>query len=319
MACSFRRNKSICVKHVMTDWPSITPGAVIDIIAPSGRFDADVIEAIQAFIESHGWHARFSGPLLGHHDFLAHHDAERSRQLSQALTAPDTDLIWCVRGGHGSTRLMADLMRLTQPSKPKLLVGFSDITALHLWVNQQWQWPTLHAPMARQTALGLSAAEDVAAMIDLWQGGLVTYELPGLVPKNAAAKSVQLCQGKTVGTCLSLLQTSLATPWQVNTQHKIVMVEDVNEPAYRLDRLLIHLNNAGIWHGASAIVLGDFACHQSLAEAQKIERVLQEFSHSQAAPVFSLSHFGHGPRNRPIPLGVRARIEPQGESFCLRF
>lgn len=303
----------------MNYWPSIALGAVIDIIAPSGRFDSDAIEAIESFIQSHGWQARLSGPLLSPHDFLAHHDAERLRQLSQALMAPDTDLIWCVRGGHGTTRLMTDLMRMTQPSKPKLLVGFSDITALHLLVNQQWQWPSLHAPMAKQTASGLSDPQDVAAMIGLWQGGLATYQLPGLVPKNAAAKGMLLCQGKTVGTCLSLLQASLATTWQVDTKHKIVMLEDVNEPAYRLDRLLVHLNNAGLWQSPSAIVLGDFACHQSLAEAQKIERVLREFSHSQAAPVYSLNHFGHGPRNQPIPLGVKASIVPQGQSFSLRF
>jgi muramoyltetrapeptide carboxypeptidase len=98
-----------------------------------------------------------------------------------------------------------------------------------------------------------------------------------------------------------------------------VMIEDVNEPAYRLDRLLVHLHNAGLWQNASAIVLGDFACHQSLAEAQKIERVLQAFSDGQSVPVFSLPHFGHGPRNQPIPLGVDASIEAQGQVFCLRF
>lgn len=303
----------------MTYWPSIRSGAVIDIIAPSGRFDQEVVGSIQHFIQSHGWQARCFGPLLSPHDFLAHNDTERLRQLTQALMADDSDIIWCVRGGHGTTRLMTDLMRLAKPCKAKLLVGFSDITALHVWVNQQWQWPSLHAPMAKQTALGVSDAQDVKAMIDLWQGGLATYVLDGLVPLNAAAKGVLLCQGKTIGTCLSLLQTSLATPWQVITEHKIVFLEDVNEPAYRIDRLLVHLNNAGVWSSATALVLGDFLSHQSPAEQKKIERVLREFSHSQAVPVFSLPSFGHGSRNQPIPLGVHATIEPQADTFCLRF
>lgn len=303
----------------MVYWPKITPGAMIDIIAPSGRFDSDAIEPILQFILNHGWQPRLSGPLLSAHDFLAHHDAERLKQLTHALLADDSDIIWCARGGHGATRLLTDLMRLKKPSKPKLLVGFSDITALHLLVNQHWHWPSLHAPMARQTALGESDTRDVSAMLNLWQGGLAHYEVSGLLAKNAAAKRVLLCQGKTVGTCLSLLQTSLATTWQVNAKHKIVLIEDVNETAYRLDRLLIHLSNAGIWPQATAIVLGDFGCHQSVTEQQKIERVLQQFSDAQQVPVFSLTTFGHGLRNQPLPLGVTATITPQDQSFRLCF
>ena len=303
----------------MSFWPTISPGAIIDIVAPSGRFDVSVLPSIQAFLQAQGWIARLSPAMLGPHDFLANSDVQRLSLLQQALTAEDSDIIWCVRGGHGTTRIMHDLLVQPKPSRPKLLVGFSDITTLHLGLNQCWQWPSLHAPMARQVALGLSDVRDVSALLHLWQIGLANYTLTDLTPKNISATNVTALHGVTVGTCLSLLQTSLSTPWQIEAQDKILFIEDLNEPAYRLDRLLVHLSNAGIWQQATAIVLGDFATEATAQEQVMIARVLSEFSSAQAVPVFALNGFGHGARNQPIPLGVPATLQSMAESWQVTF
>lgn len=289
-------------------WPTIAPGAIIDIIAPSGRFEVSDLIAIQQFIAKQGWQARMGLDLLGPHDFLANSDAERLAALQRALLARDSDIIWCVRGGHGATRLMSDFLAMDKPTKPKLMVGFSDITTLHLALNQCWAWPSLHGPMARQVALGLSDVRDVDALVHLWQGGLSDYRLTNLVPQNALAHAVNHLTGITAGTCLSLLQTSLGTPWQLQAQDKILFIEDINEIAYKLDRLFIHLSNAGIWQQAKAIVLGDFGENLSILAQEQVSRVLTEFAEVQAVPVFSLQGFGHGARNQPIPLGIEATI-----------
>jgi muramoyltetrapeptide carboxypeptidase len=301
-------------------WPKITSGAIIDIIAPAGRFDASIVVNIQAFLQAKGWQARCSADLLGPHDFLANSDAQRFSQLAQALQSSDSDIIWCARGGHGTTRLISDLLALPSPPKVKLLVGFSDISALHLVLNQQWHWPSLHAPMARQVALGLSDERDVDALLKLWQEGVDHYVLHDLQPQNTAALSVTELTGVTVGTCLSLLQVSLATSWQVDALDKILLIEDINEPAYRLDRLLTHLSNAGIWQQARAIVLGDFIEYGApLLEQQKLARVLREFSQAQTVPVFALTGFGHGLRNKPIPLGLKATLRADAGRCSLYF
>ncbi len=290
-------------------WPKIVPGAIIDIIAPSGRFEVEVADAIQCFLHQEGYQARISPNLLGEHDFLANSDEQRLTQLQQTLNATDSEVIWCVRGGHGTTRLMPAFMKTPKPAKPKLLVGFSDITTLHLWLNQAWQWPSLHGPMARQVALGLSDPRDVAALLKLWQGGLADYRLTDLKPLNQAARQSLTLTGITAGTCLSLIQTSLGTPWQLQSQDKILFIEDINETAYRLDRLLIHLNNVCVWQAARAIILGDFGEDLSIIAQAQLDRVLTEFAQAQSVPVFTLKGFGHSLRNQPIPLGVPATIE----------
>lgn len=303
----------------MCDWPSLCPGAIIDIIAPSGRFDAAVLAEIARFLQQHGFVARLPDNLLGKHDFLANTDSARLHQLQQALLAPDSELIWCVRGGHGTTRLMKELMRMPKPKKPKLMVGFSDITTLHVFVNQHWHWPSLHAPMARQVALGESDRQDIHTLLQLWRQGLSAYRLDGFVALNAHAQKSQRLIGISAGTCLSLLQTSLATPWQLDPVNKILFIEDVNEQPYRLDRLLTHLSNAGIWSKAQAIVLGDFGQSFSESQQQALQRVLMEFAMSQTIPVFQLAGFGHGPRNHPLPLGVEAQLQAIHEDFQLSF
>lgn len=278
-----------------------------------------MLSAISQFLHQEGYVARLADNLLGPHDFLANSDEQRLAQLQQALTAPDSDIVWCVRGGHGTTRLMPFLMDLLKPNKPKLVVGFSDITTLHLWLNQVWHWPSLHGPMARQVALGLSDTRDVEALLRLWRGDLANYCLTELLPLNDFAKHSPSLTGVTAGTCLSLLQTSLSTPWQLISKDKLVFIEDINEAAYKLDRLLVHLSNAGLWQQARAIILGDFGENFSISEQKQVHKVLQEFSHAQTVPVFSLKGFGHGPRNLPIPLGVKATIVSENGLWAVKF
>ncbi len=305
--------------RLLTMWPKISPGAIIDIVAPSGRFENEVLDAVSRFLQQQGYIARIPADLLGSHDFLAASDEQRLKHLQCALSAPDSEVIWCVRGGHGTTRLMSALLTLVKPAKPKLLVGFSDITTLHLWLNQVWQWPSLHGPMARQVALGLSDPRDVSALLSLWQSGVADYRLTGLRPLNNAAENSPSLTGTTAGTCLSLLQTSIGTPWQLQAQEKILFIEDINEAAYRLDRLLVHLANANVWQGARAIILGDFGENISALAQIQIDCVLAEFAKSQRIPVFALKGFGHSFRNQPIPLGVAAKIESDAGLISLIF
>jgi muramoyltetrapeptide carboxypeptidase len=300
-------------------WPTIKPSAIIDVIAPSGRFESHAVGAVAAYIRSQGWQPRMAPDLLGEHDFLANTDVLRFEQLQAALEASDSDIIWCMRGGHGTTRLMPELMKLPKPAKPKLLVGFSDITTLHLFLNQTWQWPSLHGPMARQVAMGESHPEDVTALLQLWQGGLPGYTLTSLMPLNESAMQLDELSGITIGTCISLLQTSLGTPWQIDSTDKIIFVEDVNEQPYRLDRLLVHLQNAYIWSAAKAIVLGDFGENIAPVDQVKISHVLQEFAQTQTIPVLQLTGFGHGKRNKPIPLGVKATLTQHQGAFNVHF
>jgi muramoyltetrapeptide carboxypeptidase len=294
-------------------WPSISKHEFVDIIAPSGKVSQEDINIIRDYLLREGFKPRIPDNILGEHPFSANSDELRFTHLKNALNAEDSTLVWCVRGGQGVTSIMPELTQLVKPAKQKLLVGFSDITSLHLWLNQAWQWPSLHGPMARMVSQNKIDPCDVAALNQLWFEGLQGYLLDGLEALNDAAKIISVIEGETIGTCLSILQISVGTPWQLDTRHKILFLEDINEQPYRIYRSLVYLINTGLLNETKAIVLGDFG--ENDQETKEMEWTFNDIANVYLnkrglnLPVFRLRGFGHGSRNKPIPLGVSARIE----------
>lgn len=306
-------------------WPTVKSGNIVDIIAPSGRFPVEQLQDIHQFVESWGLVPRIPGNILGEHAFLANSDEVRLQHLKDALYSEDSRLIWCVRGGHGTTRIMPELLKLSPPKNKKLLVGFSDITTLHLWLNQIWQWPSLHGPMVRQVAMQESDVDDVQKLKDIFFHGVQHYSISNLQALNDAARQVEYLQGETLGTCLSLMAASLGTPWQVRASGKILVLEDINELPYRLDRLLVHLANAGVFAEAKAVVLGDFGGVRASLEIEGCEKVLTDIflewlpRQNIHVPVYRRLGIGHGERNISVPLGMMANIIKNDENYELKF
>jgi len=296
-------------------WCLASKNEYIDIVAPSGTIAASGLTSIDTMLQKLNLRARIPENILGVHPFSAQTDAVRFALLQQALMAEDSTIVWCVRGGHGVSRIMPELIYLPKPNKQKILIGFSDISSLHLWLNQAWQWPSIHGPGARQSAEGEIAAEDVAALYQLAFAGLTDYKISGLMPLNAAAQNLTQVSGITAGGCISVLQTSIGTPWQLDGRDKILFLEDVNEKPYRIDRALVHLADAGIFNQAQAIIFGDFGEHTE--ESSTIDWVLKEAipnyltQYHHTIPLFRLRGFGHGAHNKPLPFGVPATLTMQ--------
>jgi muramoyltetrapeptide carboxypeptidase len=307
----------------MSPWCLAEKSEYIDIIAPSGAISPSDLLAIQAMLSNRQLRGRVPENIIGTHPFSAQTDAVRFALLKQALMAEDSTVIWCVRGGHGVSRLMPELISLPKPNKQKILIGFSDISSLHLWLNQAWCWPSIHGPGARQSAYHEIAVEDVDSLYQLMFSGLTHYKISGLLPLNSAAEQLTQVSGITAGGCISVLQTSVGTAWQLDGRNKILFLEDINEQAYRIDRALVHFVHAGLLNDVAAIVFGDFG---ERAEATKtMDWVLQEAipdyltAYHQCIPLFRLHGFGHGKQNKPLPFGVAATIHKQGACAELVF
>jgi muramoyltetrapeptide carboxypeptidase len=238
---------------------------------------------------------------LGEDLLCANTDALRFKHLKDALNS-DADEIMAIIGGYGLTRLMPDIMSIPKPDKVKIMYGFSDITALHIFLNQVWDWPTVHGP----SGVGLinSAADKVSneRTLRILDEGLGAYELPVLIPLNSLAKDISSLSGKVVGGNLCLVQTSLGTPWQLKTADKILFLEDVSERGYRIDRMLAHLQQAGLFQGVKAVLLGDFVKGEEPNGQDLVWDVLHRFAKAAAVPVFQLPGCGHGVQNYPIPF-----------------
>ena len=270
---------------------------VVDIVAPSGSFPAQDLDVLRAYIESKGHTARIPEQILGPDILSANSDAERFKQLKAALYAEDSELIWCVRGGYGATRLLPELEKLAPPKKKKNLIGFSDITALHLFLSQKWGWSTLHGPSLRQMAKAdLSQHSiDLTEALIFEKKQIIDYSLK---PMNNSAVNLGPLEATLTGGNLKLIEASLGTSWQIGTEPKILVLEEVNEYDYRVDRSLVHLAQAHVFANTKAIILGDFT-HELPAHEAKIELVLQRFAHETAIPIFKLPGIGHGKENFP--------------------
>lgn len=295
--------------HLFNPWQSLKKNAIIDIIAPARQVtDKSILEKVNALFANWQLIPRISPNLFGPDLLCANSDEQRFQQLKDAVFSPTSDAIWCLRGGYGCTRLIPSLLTLTAPKKCKLFIGFSDITALHLFLQQKWHWQTVHGPTLNQITHSVLPSENSIELKKIIFGQLP--ELHYLLSTyQKSTHSFEFIQAPLTGGNLSLIQTSLGTDWQIETQDKILFLEDVNEVAYRIDRMLQQLQQSGILSPIKALLLGDFTFSANPEEEKKIQAVLERFAKEQNFPVLRCPDIGHGKSNRCLPLGIPALLD----------
>lgn len=272
----------------------------IAIIAPaSGCKDKEEsFERLQqavSFFTKHGFECSydeqiFAGDKL---EYFAAPRVERRRQLQDALLDPEVRIIWAFRGGYGCSNIVFDFMEVV-PSGPKILVGFSDITALHMLFNKYYKFPSIHGSMNAQKSRAL---EEVLSVI---AGNNVDIELKSL----NSVKSDSL-RGKMLGGNLTVLCNMIGTKLQPATEGKILFLEDVNEKGYQVHRHLVHMYNAGLLKQIKALVFGEFTNSDQYIE-QSITSFAEEYLFN--IPVYTTNEFGHGDINHPITIGGAGKI-----------
>ncbi|EDP46311.1 LD-carboxypeptidase [Rickettsiella grylli] len=290
-------------------WPTLKKNSIVDIIAPaSGVSDTSTMRKLKNLLESWQLIPRISSSLLGSDLLCANSDENRFQHLQEALSNTDSQAIWCLRGGYGCTRLIPYLLKLTAPEKCKLFIGFSDITALHLFLQQKWHWQTLHGPSLNQVVHHFIETENSNELKKIIFGQLsqLTYYLQSYLNSNKFLGSLY---APLTGGSLSIVQTSLCTDWHIETRDKILFLEDVNESAYRIDRMLQHLYQSGIFNHVKAIVLGNFTFPSKPEEEEKIQTILKRFAIEQHCPVLRCPEVGHGRKNRSLPFGKQAHLD----------
>ena len=259
---------------------------MIDIIAPGGEIrDPSGMARLEAALSEWGYHARFGNHILN--------NSLKSRlaDIKTALYSPDSHIIWTYRGGSGASELLPELYKLAPPEKPKLFLGFSDITALHIFLIQQWGWTVYHGPGARQIADKLidnESIDQVKLLFDTQQ----TKPLP--LPIS----------GDIIGGNLSIISHSLGTPFQINTDHKHLLLEDVNEPAYKIRRMLTQLKQAGLFKSIKSLLIGEFS-HKNPGQQILIQELLQNLQNTQldnTIPVYFAPYIGHGKTNYIVKM-----------------
>lgn len=291
----------------------LKPGDIVDIVAPSAKCHFTVLEKVCALVESWGLKCRIPGDLFGASLLYANSDEKRLFHLYNALSDHESKLIWCLLGGFGSTKIIPMLSKLKPLDQNKLFLGFSDITALHIFLQGQWGWSTIHGPNAHQITLNKISNHSVELLKKMLFSKEVIYFYEPITPLNSMAQNNISITGPIVGGNLHIIQASLGTSWLINADKKILFIEEVRERAYRIDRVLDHLSQAGVLDGVKAILLGDFIDDGEPNGQFLVNQTLKQFATQCPLPIFQIKDIGHGFTNNPLALGTPVTINAGNE------
>jgi muramoyltetrapeptide carboxypeptidase len=293
--------------------PALVPGSTIAVIAPASSAKEERIlrgcetlgsldYRVKSYISKSTADGFFSAPLV-----------ERRKHLQDALTRPEIGAVLCSRGGYGSTEILDGLItaRLKQP---KIFCAFSDLTSVHIFLWQKLRWVTFYGPLV---AGGFDAGPNATGGYDpdtfMW--AMTATNSGWSVPLQGETFTRGKAEGTLLGGCITLIETSLGTPWELDTRGSILLLEDRGVKPYQLDRMLLHLRQAGKFEGVRGIILGEFPESDApegstVTVADVCKRVLGPLR----IPIVFGAPVGHTTRPMlTMPLGVRAKLHASGE------
>lgn len=289
----------------MSHWKFFNEGDIIDVVAPGYPSQEHEIDGAREFLLKWGLQPRIPKGLIKPHFLHAHEDEARFSFLKAAIESKDSRVIWCLRGGYGSNRLVPMLAKMKKPKEAKLLIGISDITSLHTFLIQEWGWATLHGPLLDHMGRGLAPAKLEKELKQVLFGAQSEVDFKKLKPLNEAARKVSSLRSRVVGGNLTVLQSSLGTPWQIETQNRLLFVEDIGERGYRIDRMFEQFRQAGLFKKCHGLILGDFLGGvEPGAQKNNFSLVFKRWASDLEIPIFLGLEAGHGVMQRPLPLNT---------------
>ncbi len=282
----------------------LAAGARVALLAPAGPLRGpDELTSAITHAESLGWEPVPSQHVLRRDGYLAGSDAERLRDLNDALQDDRLDGIWCVRGGYGAMRLLEMLDVDAMRRHPKALIGYSDITALHAAFAVRSGVVTYHGPTAR-------AELTAFARDSLMRAVIAQRDSCGVAPGAQTLRQGRAA-GRLVGGNLALLAALAGTPYAPDYDGAILVIEDVGEPNYRIDRMLRQLVLSGALARVAGIAFGEFTEGSPTddAAARTLELVLREAAELAGVPTVSGIPLGHIDDQWTIPMGAHAELD----------
>ncbi|MDS1269546.1 LD-carboxypeptidase [Lipingzhangella sp. LS1_29] len=285
----------------------LVAGDQVAVVAPAGPVPRDRLDAGVAVLESWGLRVTVAPHVLHRHsrfDYLAGSDVDRAADLQRAWTDPDVAALLCARGGYGATRVLERLdWAKLRSVPPKILAGYSDITALLQAVGTRLGLASLHAPMVATTAFGT----DPSTQDGLYRALFRPQDRMDVTSSQASVLRSGQARGVTVGGCLSLLAATVGTPFAPpNVAGGILILEDVAEDCYRLDRMLTQLRQSGWLDGVAGVAVGSW--NECWPDTGVIQEMLRERLGDLGVPIAVELGFGHGPSTHTVPVGAVAEL-----------
>lgn len=301
--------------------PRLRKGDLIGIVSPASTpASQEKVDKGVRYLESLGYRVKIGRHVMAQYGYLAGTDAERAADLNDMLGDPAVRAVFAIRGGYGTPRILDSIDYRAVRRDPKILVGYSDITALQLALLRKTGMVTFSGPMV---AVEMWDRIDPYTEENFWRVITSSARVGGLGNSHdepAAAHNKGRVSGILVGGNFSLLASLMGTPYLPNLRKSILVLEDVDEAPHRVDRMFAQLRHAGVLKNIAGLALGRFTdCVPSDASKPHltIEQVLQEAVSAIRCPVLTNLQYGHIAKKLTIPLGVRATLDTRAGTLSV--
>lgn len=288
-------------------WEHLKSGDIVDVVLPASGCSRDELKNSIQYLIKKGFTPRYNKSEILRKDFIfSNTDELRAKQFIDAINNDISKAIWCVRGGYGCNRLIPYLQKMNAPKNQKILIGLSDVSVLHQFVNQKWNWKSLHASVLTRLGDGRGTDRDEKALWKLLKGEAneIIFKIK---PLNKKCK--QTIRSKIAGGNLCVVHMTQGSTWKPNWKNKIVFFEDVNERGYSIDRMLNSLQSSGAFNGVKAVVFGEFVGGVEPDGKNFVKKALLRFADQAPFAVFSGIPSGHGKVQMPVPFNTRSEIK----------
>ncbi|MFN7949526.1 MAG: LD-carboxypeptidase [Blastocatellia bacterium] len=297
--------------HSIVKPPALRAGDTVAIVAPASNLKSDYLERGVAELARLGFHSKYEPEILSKARYTAGSDERRAGELMRAFTDPEVKAVWAARGGYGAMRLFNLLNDETLRQHPKIFIGYSDMTALHLYFYCRFGWVTFHGPMAAKDLAGGAEHYERDELLKAITQAAPMGEINGAGTEMLHRAAGGRVSGRLLGGCLSLIAALMGTPDELDTRDAILFLEDTAVKPFALDRMLRQLRLAGKFDAVRAIVFGEMTdCVQHAEQGYTIQEVIAECTEDLGVPVLFGLRSGHSPLgNLTLPLGVTATLD----------
>lgn len=304
-------------------------GDAIGVVVPAGPVNPERIDRALSRIEQRGFRTKTYGDIYRSRGYLAGDDATRAAELMEAFADPETTAVWCARGGYGVMRLLDRIDLEVIRRKPKIFVGFSDITALHHAFHQEAGLVTFHGPNLQD---GFGKPDDMPPANEraLWQAILADsqslpaneetpIDLTGADTSKLKTLHGGVCRARLTGGNLAVIAGMMGTPYEMKTAGRILFLEDIGERLYRIDRYLSQLRLAGKLSDLAGVLLGGFSYDDGdqADDPAAIAALCHEFFADLGVPVLAGFPAGHETFNLVLPIGGLIKLDADARQVTL--
>jgi len=291
----------------LTTPPFIRKGALFGLVSPAGKIGPDVIPRAEKFLADNGFRSRRAAHADSQHYQFSAADSDRAADMQLMLDDPEIDVIWCCRGGYGSSRIIEKLDFSGLAKNPKWIVGYSDITVFHSTLSGRHNMVSIHGPMPVNLPENPGdAGPEWDHLLSLLQGKNLTIKTDEN-PFNISGTA----KGRLIGGNLSLLAALRGTPYDFDPAGKILFIEEVGEQIYHLDRMMQNLKTGGQLEGLAGVIIGHLTNMQDNTTpfGLSAKGVIHEAVHPLGIPVLFDFPAGHEKPNEPLLMGGQIEME----------